>query len=401
MKKLLLGSLLFLCCTILVNAQEESANTQEKYVIYTFFFNSVPDRSPIPLIGFGNFARGNYNGAQIGFVNMTSKNFNGAKFGFVNTIGGDFKGANFGFINTTIGRSKGANFSFMNITKKDFHGANFGFMNTTKDSLKGANFGFINTAGGNTTGANFGFVNFAGGNFSGANVGFVNVVKGDNKGLDINFVSVTKGDFKGTNIGFVNVNSQNTKGFQLGFVNSTRKHMKGTQIGFVNFADSISNGVPIGFLSIVKKGGYRALEISLSELYVVNLAFKIGVPYFYSFIQGSYHYQYNKPFALGAGFGSLIPIAKRFYFNPEIGTISSINNNSKMTTTLAANIRYSISSRFQVAAGLSAVWLNDMTKNEDNLYDPPFFALVNQKIDANNRILLGARVAVSFNFTKL
>ncbi len=272
------------------------------------------------------------------------------------------------------------------------------FYNVVPDQFNYPLIGFVNVAKGNHKGVQFGFLNTTLKDFKGLKVGFVNTTIGNSSGVQVGFVNTTLCDYSGLQLGFVNTTIKNTEGFQLGFVNIAGKGIKGSQLGFMNITDTISNGVPIGFLSIVKKGGYRAVEVSVDELYPVNVVFKIGVPQFYSFVKSSYNYNYSKPIALGLGFGSLIPLGKNFYFNPEAGSMSSFNNNSN-TTTLATNVRYSINSKLQLAAGLSAVWLN--YPQGENMYDQPFFSLINHEINVRNNILVGARIALSFNFTDL
>ncbi|MBT0810923.1 hypothetical protein KIH41_06475 [Litoribacter ruber] len=53
----------------------------------------------------------------------------------------------------------------------------------------------------------------------------------------------------------------------------------------------------------------------------------------------------------------------------------------------------------QLATGLSALWIN--YRQDSNLFDPPFFSLANYEFNAQNRLLLGARFAVSYNFTPI
>lgn len=289
---------------------------------------------------------------------------------------------------------------FYNVVPDQFNYPLVGFVNIAKGNHKGLQLGFVNTTLKDFKGLQIGFVNTTLGNLSGIKLGFVNTTLQNAKGLQLGFINTTLGNSSGAKLGFVNTAIQNTNGLQLGFVNIARKGIKGSQIGFINVADTVSNGVPIGFLSIVKKGGYRAIELSVNELYLFNMAFKIGVPRFYSFVQGSYHYNYSNPFALGVGFGSLISLGKNFYFNPEISNLPSMPINNNANTTIAAtNVRYSINSKLQLAAGLSAVWLN--YPQGENMYDPPFFSLVNHEINTRNRILAGARIALSFNFTDL
>jgi hypothetical protein len=239
-----------------------------------------------------------------------------------------------------------------------------------------------------------GFVNVATGNYQGLQLGFVNTTLKNFKGLQMGFVNTSVENFKGAAIGFVNTGKQ-TEGLQLGFVNTAWKGIKGCQFGFVNYADTIT-GIPVGFISIVKKGGYKAIEISTNELYPVNLSFKIGISRFYSYIQGGYNPNFEKNFALGGGFGTLCPVGKKFYFNPEIENLNSLGKNAnQQMLSLVGNFRYELFSAVQIAVGPSVVWMHS-SKGED-LYKP-VYSIVNQKIDNNNRLLIGARAALSVNF---
>ena len=286
-----------------------------------------------------------------------------------------------------------------NVVPDQFKFPLFGFVNIAKGSHQGFQLGFVNTTVKDFSGLQIGFVNTTLGNSLGAKIGFVNTTRGDAEGLRLGYVNTSLGNSSGAMMGFVNTAAEKTEGLQLGFVNVARKEMSGAQIGFINVADSISNGAPIGFLSFVKKGGYRAIEASVTELYPFNIAFKMGVPRFYSFLQGSYYHNYTDPFAFGFGFGSLIPLGRNFYFNPEFGNISPLVSFDNNVTTLVTNLRYSISPRLQLATGLSAVWLN--YQRDQNMFDPPFFSWLNHEINARNRILGGVRIAVSYNFTDL
>ncbi|MDR3308583.1 MAG: hypothetical protein LBS80_01350 [Tannerella sp.] len=270
------------------------------------------------------------------------------------------------------------------------------FCNIAPHQFKFPLIGFVNVATGDYQGLQLGFVNTTLKGFKGVQAGFVNTTLKNADGLQLGFVNTTVRDFSGMQAGFVNTTPKNADGLQLGFVNTAGKGIKGSQLGFVNYADSITNGIPIGFVSIVKKGGYRAIEISANELYPVNLSFKIGVPRFYSYIQGGYNPRFEKDFAFGAGFGALCPIGKNLYFNPEIGSMNPIGkNNHQQMLSLVGSFRYELFSAVQIAVGPSAVWMYS-SKGED-LYKPEY-SIANRKIDNNNRLLIGVRAALSVNF---
>lgn len=318
MKKTSLFILMVLLCNAL-HAQNDSIKTKQQVVIYSFFYNMVPNRFNFPLIGFVNMAMGNHQGLQLGFINTNLENFNGAQVGFVNT------------------------------TLQDVNGVQYGFVNTTQNKI------------------------------SGGQIGFVNTVKEAN----------------GFQVGFVNTTLE-TKGFQAGFVNISKERIKGSQIGFINYADTIT-GVPIGFISIVKKGGYKAIEISANEYYPVNLSFKIGVPKLYSFLQFGYNSGFDQNFAFGAGLGSLVPIGKNLYFNPEIGTSNPISSKDYFHQFLSftGNFRYNLCSHLQIAIGSSITW--EHSDKEGKLFDP-VYSIINHKINDKNRLVVGARAALSFDF---
>jgi hypothetical protein len=314
----------------------ECNEANSRVVVYSFFVNVVPDNFSFPLIGFVNTVIGSHQGLQAGFVNTNLIDFYGAQIGFVNSTFNDNSGLQAGFINTTI------------------------------NELKGAQVGFVNTAGFEIQ-----------------------------KGSQIGFVNLMRKETNGAQIGFVNITGKNTQGSQLGFVNMTRGTVHGSQIGFVNFADTIT-GAPIGFLSIVKKGGYHAFEVSTNEWYPVNLSFKIGIPKLYSIIQGSYNDRFDKRFALGYGFGSLLPLSKRFYFNPEITSIQPVSKGNQMQIqSFVGNFRFKISPNLQIAAGPSLM--------HAYFYDgyssyKPVYSFINYSINDKNRFLVGARAELSVNF---
>jgi len=398
MKTTILGLSILLLNSIIATAQIDTLTTKPEYVSYTFFYNDVPDNFNLPLIGFINNARGNHKGLQLGFANTTLKDFNGLQVGFVNRTLGNLSGVKLGFVNTTSQNANGVNQGFVNNVSGNYSGIASGFVNVTGGNHRGLQIGFVNATSGDFEGLQAGFVNSTAGNHSGVKLGFVNSTSKNINGVQVGFVNSAFGNSSGVAVGFVNATAQNATGLQLGFVNAARKGIKGSQIGFINYADTIS-GVPLGFISFVRNGGYRAVETSINELFPVNVAFKIGVPRLYSIIQGSHNSNYEKPFALGFGLGSLISLGNSFYFNPEIGNMHSLSSNRSRATTFAANFRYSINSKLQVAAGLSAAWLN--YQQGQNAFEKPLFSFLNHEINDRNRILTGARIALSYNFTAL
>lgn len=341
-----------LLCLVSKTFAQIDSSTVKKRVLYTLAYNEVPDSSKIPLMGFANIANGNHNGLQLGFVNITNKNF---------------KGLQLGIIDITKGNMSGSQIGFLNFGSKNVQGLQLGFGNHTKQHIEGSQTGFFNQVRNN---------------FTGLQLGFVNEVKDSTNGVQMGFVNETRKD---------------TKGLQLGFINETKGKMTGWQAGFLNVADTLEKGVPVGFFSFIKRGGYRAVEISSNELYPVNVSFKTGIPLLYSVIQGSFYSHYNNQFAMGTGLGSLIHLKENLYFNPEATFHSSFRSDNFNATSLAMNLIYSINSNLQLASGVSVVQLS----YPKDCYQEAYFKFSKVEINDRNSLIVGARIAITYSFTKL
>ena len=305
-----------------------------------------------------------------------------------------------------------------NIVDEDFRFPLFGFVNIAVGNFNNFQAGFVNWNTRNLTGLQAAYVNVVGGNLSGFQAGFINSVTGNADGFQLGFINTTRG-LDGFQAGFVNAAINGGRGFQGGFFNVSTQEFKGVQLGFINYADSIEDGVPIGFLSIVRRGGYRAIEYSFSEFFPLTLGFKIGVERFYT----SFYWGFN-PFendrydgsVFGWGFGSIIPINNSFYFNPEFISINSeywryYNEVSEgdmdeempdgwyiweytRSRSLVLNFGYNFNRYFSIAAGPSITWLNH------SMYGPiePLFSLFQHNIRDKNSIVIGARANLRLRF---
>ena len=346
---------LIMACLLLLNnglvAQSDSIRMSRK-VLFTLVYNDVPSNSGVPLVGMINRARGDYQGLQLGFLNFNDLSFKGLQLGFMGVVRGNVNGLQL---------------AFLNVGKKNVKGAQLGFVNNTRSDLNGAE------------------------------VGFVNLIGERGNGLQIGFLNATKKSLNGAQIGFLNVSDSNVRGAQIGFLNLIKGTVSGFQLGFVNLVDSVSEGVALGFLSYVKRGGYRAIEVSSNELYPVNIGFKIGTTKLYSIIQTSYSSEFTDKFAIGTGLGSLFRINQNWSFSPEAVFSSSLNKQPTISTSLRFSLRYSLSKHLQLAGGLSAV---QYTKAKDKSA-APWFKITDVRLDDDNRIVFGAGVSLIYNFTEL
>lgn len=365
---------------------QKDTSAKKETSFYTFVYNQVPDNCNYPVVGLVNMAEGNQKGFQLGVSNINLKNFAGTQIGFTNVVGGNTKGAQVGFVNASKDSIKGAQVGYVNIVTNKVDGAQVGFVNVSKEEIQGAQVGYVNVASKKV---------------EGTQVAFVNVNAGETQGAQIGYVNVATQKTEGAQVGFVNATAKSSTGSQVGFVNVAGGSLKGSQVGFINVADSISDGTPIGFISIVRKDGFYALEASSNELFPANLSFKIGTPHFYTLFTGSYNPDFKKQYAIGAGFGSRFQLSHRLYFNPEAmiqNTITKEEQESQMFVSFAPNLGFALSKHWSFLAGPSLVWSHlDNDNKEDVLYKPSF-SLYENNLDARNRIHVGARFAVRYNF---
>ncbi len=195
---------------------------------------------------------------------------------------------------------------FGNVTKQSVKGSQIaGFFNVTGGAVEGVQAaGFTNISRGSVRGAQFaGFINIGSDSaYSTSFAGFGNIRNGYVKGGQFAGFINTAEDIKGVQAaGFINT-AKDVHGTQLaGFINKARK-VKGVQIGVINFADTV-DGISLGIFNFVKHG-YRRLEFFGTEAFHANVAFKIGVPKFYTIIAGGAKFQEDFTWGYGFGFGS-------------------------------------------------------------------------------------------------
>ncbi|MBN1181369.1 MAG: hypothetical protein JXB49_03715 [Bacteroidales bacterium] len=243
-----------------------------------------------------------------GFVNMERDFVKGMQYaGFGNINGGDIEAMQFsGFFNINKGSGvaiQGA--GFVNINGGDIKGIEAaGFFNTSRnfEGIQAAGFG--NIAGDVEGGQASGFFNISGNITGGQAAGFFNLAGDLSGGQGAGFYNQAKDITGGQVAGFVNIANDVEGGQAAGFINLA-KNVKGFQIaGFLNICDSI-DGVPIAVVNIVRKNGYRKIEISSDETFYFNTAFKMGVEKFYTFINLGMHLdEGNNYYSYGFGGGT-------------------------------------------------------------------------------------------------
>ncbi len=302
-----------------------------------------------------------------GFGNLENDFVHGAQFaGFFNLVKNEVDGVQgAGFLNINGGRLDGAQMAgFLNISGENVEGAQMaGFLNVSGGNVHGAQFaGFMNTAAGKLDGVQgAGFLNIATDSVDGGQMaGFANVAE------NVNGIQLA---------GFANVTSGDVEGFQgSGFINIAR-NVKGVQLSVFNVADSV-DGVPIGFLSIVRKNGYRALEVWGSESLHANVGFKIGVERFYNiFAVGTQFTDATFRWGLGYGIGTQFPSSSTFHMNLDLISYNIFEEDNRLFDNEELNllnvVRIGFSKQFSEHFGLFVaptfnVMVSQLTNTENN-----------------------------------
>ncbi len=317
--------------------------------IYTVAYNRSAEGKNFPvMIGGVNVADGNNQGLLIGLANSVHGWQRGTQMGIFNAVGGDVQGAQFGIVNAFGGNQRGALFGVFNGVRGQVSGAQFGIINAFADGSEGAQFGVVN----------------------------------------LNM------QFEGVQFGVINFNGGGMRGTQFGVINLVPT-MTGVQFGVVNFVRQYRSGVPIGILSIVRDGGYQAVELSTSSMFPVNLSLKTGIKEFYTSIIMAYSPDFHKQVSMGFGIGTIADISRKFYFNPEFNCISTFEKESASIYELHPNFGYRLSDRFSILAAPTLSWQNIQ---RSSAFNEPLYSLWNHRIDSRNELYLGLRFALRYHF---
>jgi len=370
--------------------------------VYSFFVNIIAEPFHFPLVGFFNMAHGNHNLPQIGFVNRNTGDFTSFQAGFVNAVGGNFSGSQLGHVNTSVGNTTGLQAGLINTSRGEVQGAQISLINTAGSDLYGSQAGLINTSLGTVSGAQTGLINTSIGDMRFAQIGYINTSLGDTTGVQLGFINTSRGEMRGAQLGFINTALRGGQLPQIGFVNTSAGPLNGMQLGFINFADSIEDGIPIGFISIVRNGGFRAVEYVFSEFFPVGMGLKLGVERFYSTIFVAYDVTEDRAwenFSLGFGIGSIIPIGQSFFFNPELSSnFAPIlhREGTQQLLSFVPLVGFNINRHFSITAGPSVTW--GWARGAADASREPFFSIVNHDINDRHSIVVGARAGLRFRF---
>jgi hypothetical protein len=273
------------------------------------------------------------------------------------------------------------------------------FLNIVNKPFQFPLIGFVNIAKGNHAMPQIGFLNWNQNNFSTVQAALLNTVGGTMSGAQIGLANTAIGDIGGVQIGLINTVNGDIGGVQMGLINTAAGGISGFQIGLINYVDSIEAGFSIGLLSIVKNGGYKAIEFGVSEMAPFNLSFKIGIEQFYtSFILSINPFgDSSREWILwGVGFGSIVQLNKRLFINPEITSHYAVVTGDRHYLGFIPHIGYNIIPNLSIVIGPSVIWAFCWDKDEGP--DRPFYNILHHRINDKNSLYLGARMAFRFRW---
>lgn len=252
----------------------------------------------------------------------------------------------------------------------------------------GSIFGQENNSGGNLYTV---FLNIVNEDFRFPLIGFINIADGDHYLPQIGFINWNQNDLKTLQTGFINNVGGNFAGLQIGFIN-VASQLSGLQLGFINYVDTVESGVPIGFLSFVRNGGYKALEVGVTETASASFSLKIGIKKFYTSLSVAYNPfndEIHRRIFYGFGFGTIIDLNESFFINPELLSNSNANAEFKSHLSFIPQIGYNITPNIGILFGPSISWIHGKKYT-------PFINLTIHEFDKYNSLSLGAKVSLRF-----
>ncbi len=255
--------------------------------------------------------------------------------GISNVVKGSIEGVQAaGIYNLGIGRIKGIQASgIINTAIDTVSGIQAaGIINTSIRELKGIQYsGILNSSIGEVKGAQY--------------AGILNNSIGAVKGMQTaGVLNVGVKDITGAQLaGVMNVSIGDVKGVQAAPILNYAHKVKGVQIGLVNYADS--SDVSIGLFSVVLKG-YHKLSFYSDEVLPYNIAVKTGTHWLYNiYMVGGSNSQNNKAYSAGLGYGSELPLSKRFSINPE-ATVQMLYLGDDQSFNALCRLRLNLNAHF-------------------------------------------------------
>ena len=248
---------------------------------------------------------------------------------------GAVTGVEFGTLFNQVERDVlGVQFSGLANRTHELTGIQFGGLANAAKTVNGIQFGGLTNISENVTGIQFGGITNIADSVEGVQFGGIANICKETTGLQFVGIANLSEHTKGMQLaGIVNV-TEKSEGFQLGGIGNVSKEASGMQLGgivnrtgtlrgvqfggIVNITDTIEKGVSIALINIVKKGFYRAWELSFADYLNVGVSFKMGTQKFYTILTAGANFVEDQLWVFGIGFGNRTVLSPRIDFQPEI-----------------------------------------------------------------------------------
>jgi len=175
------------------------------------------------------------------------------------------------------------------------------------------------------------------------------------KGLQTAGIFNTSSSLKGVQISAIfNSNSEDLKGVQIASIFNKTKKLNGFQLGLVNIIDTIESGASMALVTIIRKGYYDEVEISVADYMNIGVAYKGGVKQFYNIASIGYNFIEEELLVFGLGIGHIKEIDSKYSFQPELIWNSYFPVDFKNTRyTDIINLKFGIVRNFNKKLALS------------------------------------------------
>ena len=263
-------------------------------------------------------------GVEFGTLfNHVERDVRGVQFGGLANRTHELTGVQFGGLGNAAGTVNGIQFGGLGNISEDVTGVQFGGIANITERANGVQFGGIANICKEAAGLQF--------------AGIANLSE-HTKGIQFGgIVNVTEKS-EGVQFGGIGNVSKEVTGMQFGGIFNRTGTLRGVQFGgIVNITDTIEKGASIALINIVKKGYYRAWELSFADYRNVGVSFKMGTQKFYTILTAGANFVEDKLWIYGFGFGNRTALGPRVDFQPEITGYQYLPGNFKNIRNTTSN----------------------------------------------------------------
>ena len=223
----------------------------------------------------------------------------------------------------------------VNHVERDVTGAQFAGIGNSAHEIKGVQYGGIFNTSSTVTGVQFGGIANMAKNVKGIQYGGIaNLSESIDYGLQFGGIANVSQTVNGIQFGGIANTAESVTGIQFGGIGNVSREVNGMQFagifnrtetlrgfqfaGIVNITDTIEKGASFALINIVRKGFYRAWELSFADYMNAGVSFKMGTQKFYTIFSAGANFLEYQLWVSGIGFGNRTALSPRIDFQPEI-----------------------------------------------------------------------------------